>query len=220
MSTLTLLELPNMPSAKLLNYGQIFIHFIPLLANLPSLISWIKLNADGSMVNSILGTGSCLRDDHGNWIIGLAKHVGNDSVLQAELWAIFLGLNIALQINKNLNIEIETDSSQSVYLLSDYSNGFHPLDPFIVNCRYILSKLSNYKIEKVARQQNTCVDALAKEGCLKRLPFTLFNEIPKIFLHIHQVDVASLSTNATSSSNLLTIASSRPLLACWPHLVR
>lgn len=134
------------------------------------------------MANFVLGVGGCLRDDQGNWIIVFAKHVGNGSVLQAELLAIFLGLNIALQISRNSKIKIETDSSQAVNLLSSYSNSFHSLDSLIINCRYILSKLSNYKIRKIARQQNACADALAKKS-LEKLPLTLFSGIPEQILH-------------------------------------
>lgn len=57
-----------------------------------------------------------LRNDQGIWIIGFAKYVGTSRALQAELWVIFLGLNIALQINRNFNIEIETYSSQAINL--------------------------------------------------------------------------------------------------------
>lgn len=54
-----------------------------------------------------MGVGRSIRDEYGNWVLGFPKRVENDSVLQYELWAIFLGLNIVIHINMNAKIEIE-----------------------------------------------------------------------------------------------------------------
>lgn len=58
----------------------------------------------------LLGAGGCLRDEYGNWIVGFFKYVSIGNVLQAELWAILLGLNLAIQLNLNMKLEIDTGS--------------------------------------------------------------------------------------------------------------
>lgn len=93
------------------------------------------------MANNDLGVGGCLRDDLGRWILGYSKYIGNGSVLQAELLAIFVGLDLAYQANMNSKIEVETDSSQAVKLLLHHTSPTnHPLDSIIANCKYLLSR--------------------------------------------------------------------------------
>ncbi|KAE8719485.1 hypothetical protein F3Y22_tig00109957pilonHSYRG00251 [Hibiscus syriacus] len=59
--------------------------------------SWICLNVDG-LVSSATGFGSIggvFRDHEGSWILGFNKSIGITSPLQAELWAIFIRLQLA-----------------------------------------------------------------------------------------------------------------------------
>lgn len=58
-------------------------------------------------------------DANGNWIIiSFTKFISMGSTLQAELWAIFLGFNLAASINIP-NMEVETDSIMALQLIKD-----------------------------------------------------------------------------------------------------
>ncbi|KAK8624768.1 hypothetical protein V6N13_089654 [Hibiscus sabdariffa] len=58
---------------------------------------WICLNVDASATpNSSFGSiEGVFRNRTRSWILGFQKQIGVVSVLQAELWAIFIGLQIA-----------------------------------------------------------------------------------------------------------------------------
>lgn len=75
---------------------------------------WFKLNCDGSMLNSLMGACGCLRDASCNWLVGISKFIGIGDTLQAELWAILLGLKLASQPPHISKIVIETYSTQAV----------------------------------------------------------------------------------------------------------
>lgn len=105
-----------------------------------------------------MSVNDCIRNDAGNWIIGYSKHI------RIGIMSILPGFSLAIELNRNCRIEIETDSSQVVNLLLDYSSIFHPLDSLITNCRCLLSSFPDFKMQKVARQQNACVDSLVMEG--------------------------------------------------------
>lgn len=62
--------------------------------------SWMKLNIDGSMRDSLLGASGCIRNEHGSWVKGYAKFVGKGCTLQTELWAIYLGPLADLHVDR------------------------------------------------------------------------------------------------------------------------
>ncbi|KAE8663142.1 hypothetical protein F3Y22_tig00113096pilonHSYRG00099 [Hibiscus syriacus] len=64
----------------------------------PAPVDWCTLDSDGAVHNSSsLGSvGGLIRNNAGDWIVGFNKSVGVTTPLQAELWGIFEGLNLAL----------------------------------------------------------------------------------------------------------------------------
>ena len=48
---------------------------------------WEKLNTDGSSMNSSerAGCGGIVRDEHGGWVVGFAKHIGSDKDKKIDL---------------------------------------------------------------------------------------------------------------------------------------
>ncbi|KAE8709018.1 hypothetical protein F3Y22_tig00110332pilonHSYRG00750 [Hibiscus syriacus] len=58
---------------------------------------WIALNTDGSVntSNGKSSIGGFFRNDSGSWIFGFSRSIGIADPLQAEIWAIHDGLNIA-----------------------------------------------------------------------------------------------------------------------------
>lgn len=138
-------------------------------------------------------------NDIGNWILGYSKFIGSGIALHVELWAILIGLNLAYEHDSNCKIIIESDSSQAMDLLLNYSSAFHPLDSIVLDCRYLLSSLQDYKVVKIARQQNSLANALANKGRKDRLPLAIYQNISMHVLHLHRVDNRSRRTNSIPS---------------------
>ncbi|KAK2655916.1 hypothetical protein Ddye_008968 [Dipteronia dyeriana] len=62
------------------------------LSWIPRIQDWVKLNVDGSMLthlNAIAG-GGVFRDYKKDWLGGFALNKGIGSVVDAELWGIFI----------------------------------------------------------------------------------------------------------------------------------
>ncbi|KAF2300108.1 hypothetical protein GH714_009037 [Hevea brasiliensis] len=63
----------------------------------PPIDGWEKLNVDGAVKGAYKHAyvGGLIRNSQGGWCAGFASFVGSYSVLNAELWAILEGLNLA-----------------------------------------------------------------------------------------------------------------------------
>ncbi|KAH0746554.1 hypothetical protein KY290_008277 [Solanum tuberosum] len=72
-----------------------------------------KLNVDGSFEHTTSkgGAWSVIRDFNGNWIVGKSSRISTNSVLNAELLALFQGLRLA-QSQGILDIIIAMDSAE------------------------------------------------------------------------------------------------------------
>ena len=62
---------------------------------------WVKLNTDGSSLGNPgqAGGGGLIRDEDGNWIVGIARKIGSTTSFLVELWALRDGLNLCLSYN-------------------------------------------------------------------------------------------------------------------------
>ncbi|XP_058185614.1 uncharacterized protein LOC131302837 [Rhododendron vialii] len=77
----------------------------------------IKLNTDGSFYNpKKSGFGGVFRDSSGSWILGFYGKAESSSSLEAEIWALYRGLQIILDKGMS-NVKIESDSSVAVQYL-------------------------------------------------------------------------------------------------------
>ncbi|KAL5772053.1 hypothetical protein ACOSQ2_011977 [Xanthoceras sorbifolium] len=77
---------------------------------------WIKLNIDGSRDNYVgnIAAGGVLTDATKQWITGLALNRGKGSVLEAEFWEIYKGLQICWKAGFRKFL-VETDSKTAVW---------------------------------------------------------------------------------------------------------
>ena len=68
-----------------------------LISWIPPPRDWIKLNVDGSLNHDLgsISAGGVIRDDKKMWLTGFAMNKGSGSVIEAELWGILEGLNLA-----------------------------------------------------------------------------------------------------------------------------
>ncbi|CAL2237692.1 unnamed protein product [Prunus armeniaca] len=94
-----------------------------------------KINTDGSRNSDsrFIGAGGLLRDNYGAWIKGFSVNLGVGSVLEVELWGIFWGLHLAWEAGFRF-VEVESDSSVVVALLSSSTISTHPLFSLGAEC--------------------------------------------------------------------------------------
>ncbi|PPD73938.1 hypothetical protein GOBAR_DD29131 [Gossypium barbadense] len=60
-------------------------------------VGWMKLNRDRALNlrTKEIGVGGLIRDCRSDWVVGFCRFVGLCSLLQAELWAILEGIQMA-----------------------------------------------------------------------------------------------------------------------------
>ncbi|KAF7827446.1 reverse transcriptase [Senna tora] len=143
--------------------------------------SFCKLNIDGAASNNLLGTGGIIRNDQGYYMISFCKFLGQGSSVQAELWALQIGLSIARDINIS-HIEIETDCTMLIHLINNNQlTNLHPLFSVICTCRHFLSAFDSWELKHIYREANGCADALAKHARMTCCNSCTFLE-PLVFL--------------------------------------
>ncbi|KAL4311250.1 hypothetical protein GQ457_01G038400 [Hibiscus cannabinus] len=154
---------------------------------------WICLNVDAAVSpkSSSGSIGGVFRNHTGSWILGFQKQIGIVSILQAELWAIFIGLQIAWEQNF-LFVTVQSDSMEAVNLLkkSQTSPSSLPLVRAIENLRKRSWELS---IHWTPRQGNNVADALARQQDPHRKDLIIHEEPPPAILQFLNNDILSLS---------------------------
>ncbi|KAE8690478.1 hypothetical protein F3Y22_tig00110895pilonHSYRG00551 [Hibiscus syriacus] len=123
---------------------------------------WISLNVDGAVsIHTGFGTvGGVFRDHEGAWVFGFNKTIGITEPLQAELWAIFIGIQIAWDHGFEFLI-VHTDSLEAVKLL-EYPNAATSSLPLIRAIDKAHQKAWVTVIHGTPRQGNIRADAIAK----------------------------------------------------------
>lgn len=85
---------------------------------------WVKLNVDGCSKGNPgkVGAGGVIRDHMGSWIGGFARNIGTCSSVTAELWAIYVGLQLTWEKGFR-NVVLESNSKVVVRLLKAGGGG-------------------------------------------------------------------------------------------------
>ncbi|MCH97348.1 ribonuclease H protein, partial [Trifolium medium] len=80
---------------------------------------WIKLNCDGALKNSLglAGCGGLFRNSDGRWIKGYARKIGTCDTLCAEMWGMYLGIELAWRQGFH-HLEVESDSKTLVDMIT------------------------------------------------------------------------------------------------------
>ncbi|KAK8556676.1 hypothetical protein V6N12_003073 [Hibiscus sabdariffa] len=151
-------------------------------------LGWVSLCTDG-VISPATGIGSVsgvFRTDDGSWIYGFNKSIGIMQPLQAELWGIFVGLQIAWDIGFE-RLLIQSDSKEAIKLLNDN-------DVASNHCALVCSiaRLRNLRWETttqwIPRTGNEPVDMLAKFDNLPYYNTTYFDQPPKLLLPLLDLD--------------------------------
>jgi len=81
---------------------------------------WIKLNSDGACrdLGHIFGCGGIFRDTDGQWIKSYTKKIGACDALHAEMWGLYLGIEMAWREHFD-HLIVESDSKILIDMIFD-----------------------------------------------------------------------------------------------------
>jgi len=123
---------------------------------------WIKLNNDDACKNMgvIAGCGSLFRDSDCRWIKGYIKKIGACDALHAEMWRLYLGLNMVWREHYS-HLTVESDSKILIEMISDNFK-FNGNIPVLVHLIWKLLKMSwNVQFNHTWHEGNRSADWLA-----------------------------------------------------------
>lgn len=102
--------------------------------------SWMKLNTDRSSLGNpgVDGGGGLIRDENGNWVVGLARRIGIANSFMAELCALCDGLLLCLQFNIQAII-IKLDARAIVDAFNHQSNSNTIIFSIMDDCRQLVT---------------------------------------------------------------------------------
>ncbi|KAK8561880.1 hypothetical protein V6N12_048936 [Hibiscus sabdariffa] len=123
---------------------------------------WTCLKVDGAVspLTGAASNGGLFRNSSGLWLSGFQKTVGTCHPLQAELWAIFTGLEIAWTQDFEL-LELQPDCVEVVTMINSLSAERSPL-PLVRTIARLRQRGWITNIHWVPRDSNKPTDALAK----------------------------------------------------------
>ncbi|KAL5752310.1 hypothetical protein ACOSP7_022495 [Xanthoceras sorbifolium] len=100
---------------------------------------WVKINVDGGMCSELglIYAGGLIRGSDCNWLGGFSCNRGLGSVLEAELWGVLEGLQLAWNSGFK-NVVCECDSLATGNLLHQEAIPFNPFFNIICSCRELL----------------------------------------------------------------------------------
>ncbi|KAK8713068.1 hypothetical protein V6N13_148295 [Hibiscus sabdariffa] len=141
------------------------------------------------MIDGSSACGGVLRSHQGAWITGFTKYIGRCSVLEAELWGIASGLELAWSLDCR-RLVVESNSAKA---LKTIARGVCNASQ-ITLIRYI-SDLCNrdwtVSFTQVSHGNNGIADRLSKMALEGDFGVKLFVDPPLEVLHMLLVDVSS-----------------------------
>ncbi|CAL8995127.1 unnamed protein product, partial [Prunus brigantina] len=114
-------------------------------------IGAFKLNVDGTCkpCSGAIGAGGVIRDSVGDWVGGFSVNLGTGQILDAELWGLFFGLQLAVARGIS-NLVIEMDSALVVHLMMNPDTiGGHPLAGLLASCWDFMNMLRDCDLQHV-----------------------------------------------------------------------
>ncbi|KAK0586151.1 hypothetical protein LWI29_001876 [Acer saccharum] len=168
----------------------------------PPDLDWVKLNVDGSLnpESGMISAGGIVRNHLKNWIGGFALNRGTGSILEAELWGIFEGLQFLWKAGFK-KVVVESDSQIAVGLLTNSTHACHPLFSIIQSCKGLMSNKWCCIIRHVYREGNRVADGIAKLGHSLGLGITFFSDPPPQIFDYLEDDYTGLATARLVSSS-------------------
>ncbi|CAJ2648154.1 unnamed protein product [Trifolium pratense] len=80
---------------------------------------WVKLNCDGAYKDSLglAGCGGLFRNSDGRWLKGYSHKIGTCDALCAEMWGMYLGMQLAWRHNFH-HLQVESDSKSLIDMIT------------------------------------------------------------------------------------------------------
>nr|KYP67585.1 Putative ribonuclease H protein At1g65750 family [Cajanus cajan] len=146
----------------------------------PPPLGSIKLNCDGAVrgVGRKVGCGGIIRNYLGGFIMGFSCKLGQCSILQAELWAIFHGLRIIKEKGFKEDIIVELDSSLAIKFLNEGCSASHSCAPLINSIVELADMEQDLNCSHIYREANQVNDAMANLSFDIQDKFQIFNNSP------------------------------------------
>lgn len=110
-----------------------------------------------------------------------------------DSWAVYKGLCFAWDLDIRCLV-IETDSQATIDLLQRANSRHHPDGSLIEDCRSLLAKQWQWKLQHTPRDGNQCADFLSKEGHKAHSNFVPFHAPPHGLCNLILADLVGVST--------------------------
>ncbi|KAL4275656.1 hypothetical protein AHAS_Ahas20G0129000 [Arachis hypogaea] len=150
---------------------------------------WSKINVDGSVLQAS-SSGACsgiIRDSNGLVLAGFMMNIGKVTITEAELWAIYMGLKIGIDMGFN-KIKVESDSTCAVRLIQNSSTSFHGSTTLIRAIKELQTKPGEFEIDHIHREANFSADELAKHAHSLLVGLHQFVALPPFITHTLDAD--------------------------------
>ncbi|GMI99700.1 hypothetical protein HRI_003639300 [Hibiscus trionum] len=156
---------------------------------LPQGLFCLNTDAAVSITTSIGSVGGVIRGSTGEWVTGYNKRIGYVSPLQAELWGILIGLEVAWSLGIE-RLQIQTDSKQALNLLM--SNSITPLLPLVRAINSFRRCAWYTELVWIPRSCNVVADAMSKISNSNYYQLQLYATVPREFQPLLQQDAGVL----------------------------
>ncbi|GAU24728.1 hypothetical protein TSUD_355570 [Trifolium subterraneum] len=120
---------------------------------------WVKLNCDGSQNDGLglVGCSGLLRNSDGNWLKGYSRKLGNCDALHAEMWSMYLGLDLARRVGI-MHLHVESDSKVLIDMVTKKINSKGNLPTLVHHIRQLLDLNWQVQLSHTWREGNRSVD--------------------------------------------------------------
>ncbi|KAK8556925.1 hypothetical protein V6N12_003314 [Hibiscus sabdariffa] len=149
---------------------------------------WVCLSTDGavSIATGMGSVGGIFRSDDGSWILGFNKTIGILRPLQAELWEILLGLQLAWE-NGFERLLIQSDNREAIKRLNASTASSDPCS-LVRSIAALRSRRWATETQWIPREGNKPADMLAKLDNLPCFTVTVFSQPPEHLLSLLDFD--------------------------------
>ena len=123
---------------------------------------WVKLNCDGACKGKreLAGCGGILRQSDGRWIKGFSRKIGACDALHAEMWGLYLGLDMAWSEGLS-HVIIESDSKVLIDMVTNNCKINGTIPSLVRRIQEILQRDWHTQVIHTWREGNRCADWLA-----------------------------------------------------------
>ncbi|KAG4974030.1 hypothetical protein JHK87_030851 [Glycine soja] len=137
------------------------------------------MNCDGALCQAtqIASCGAVLRKDNGNFVQAFSRRLGHCSVLEAELWSIFYGMQMALDAGVT-KLNVKSDSLAAVRLLDEFWSTPTQYPDLIHEIWSLKDKFVFCMCSHIQRKKKTLADSFAKFGLSVSIGCMFFNCVP------------------------------------------